>query len=178
MANEYELASADVIAKYKAQTSAKPVAPKAAAAMSDYNERQRSGAKQVYDNTLNYAEAITGLSKSQLALMTPEQVEKQVMSRGKRAFQGPTLGAIPLISRIANADIRPYSMGAASGQAAINNPTGPITGPDVSQALIMQPSMDQPLDTQARLIRQNLESALKGQPQNTAPAGWSIKKVK
>jgi hypothetical protein len=178
MANEYELASADVIAKYKAQTSAKPASAKTAASPTGYNDRQRVGVQLIYDNTLNYAEAITGLSKAQLALMTPAQIEKAVKERGKRTFQGAVMGNIPLVSKIANADIRPYSMGAAQGQAAINNPTGQVTEPDINAAMAMQPNIGQPIDTQARLIRQNLETALKGQPQNTAPAGWSIKKVK
>jgi hypothetical protein len=160
------------------QLTTKPAASKTAASPTGYNERQRAGAGLIYENTLNYAEAVTGLSKAQLALMTPAQIERAVKERGKRTFQGAVMGNIPLVSKIANADIRPYSMGAAQGQAAINNPTGQITGPDLDAALVMQPNIGQPIDTQARLIRQNLESALKGQPQNTAPAGWSIKKVK
>lgn len=160
------------------QLTTKPSAAKAAASPSGYNARQASGARQVYSNTLNYAEAITGLSKAQLALMTPAQVEKEVIARGKRVFQGAVMGDIPLISNLVNRDLEPYAMGAASGQALINNPSQGVTGPDVMQALVQQPNWRQPLPTQARLIRQNLETALQGQPQNTAPAGWSIKKVK
>ena len=159
------------------QLTTKPSAAKAAASPSGYNERQISGANQVYDSTLSYAEAITGLSKQQLSIMTPSQIEKAVKERGKRVFQGPVMGGIPLISKISNADILPYSMAAAQGQALINNPTGQVTGPDIQQALSTQPNMEQPLGVQARLIRQNLEQALKAKGP-TAPAGWSIKKVK
>lgn len=159
------------------QLTTKPSAAKAAASPSGYNERQISGANQVYNNTLNYVEALTGLNKAQLSLMTPAQIEKQVKERGKRVFQGPVMGGIPLVSGLVNRDLEPYAMGAATGQALINNPTGPVTKPDVEQALVQQPNWQQPLPTQARLVRQNLEQALKAQ-EPTAPAGWSIKKVK
>lgn len=160
------------------QLTTKPSAAKAAASPSGYNQRQISGANQVYTNTLNYVEALTGLNKAQLALMTPAQIEKQVKERGKRVFQGPVMGDIPLVSGLVNRDLEPYAMGAATGQALINNPTGPVTKPDVEQALVQQPNWRQPLPTQARLIRQILDQEALKVKEPTAPAGWSIKKVK
>jgi hypothetical protein len=179
MANEYELASADVIAKYKAQTSAKPSATKVAGGPMG-NEKQQAGAKKVTLQLINYAAALTGLTPEQIKLMTPAQVEQAVLQRGKRVFQGPVMGNIPIVSNIANADLTPYVMGASAGQAGVDNPVGIITDKDVTTiGMLQQPNPAYPLATQAKLIRTNLEQSKDYAPRTQQPpAGWSIKKVK
>lgn len=178
MANEYELAPADVIAKYRAQTSAKPVAPKAAGVPTG-NERQQGGAMRTVSSLVNYTATLTGLTPEQIRLMTPAQVEQAVLQRGKRVFQGPVMGNIPIISGIANADLQPYVMGAAAGQSLQDNPTGTIQLADVTTiGRLQQPSPDLPLEAQARLIRQNLTQAYGNMPPTDKKPGWSIKKVK
>lgn len=177
MANAYELAPADAIARYRAQTGAKGTT-KAAAQTGTANPRQQGGAKRVQSSLVNYTATLTGLSPEQIKLMTPAQVEAVVLQRGKRVFQGPMMGNIPFISDIANADLRPYVMGAAAGQSLQDNPTGTIQLADVTTiGKLQQPSPELPLEAQARLIRQNLEQAYENMPGRSANAGWSIEKV-
>lgn len=161
------------------QLVTKPSATKAVGAAMG-NERQQSGSKKVNTQLINYTAALTGLNPEQIKLMTPAQVEQAVLQRGKRVFQGPVMGNIPLISNIANADLRPYVMGASAGQANVDNPAGLITDKDIlTVGMLQQPNPGYPLVTQAKLIRTNLEQAKDYAPNaQQAPAGWSIKKVK
>lgn len=162
-----------------AELTAKPASAKAAASTALSNPRQQLGAKRVQSSLINYTATLTGLSPAQIRLMTPAQVEQAVLQRGKRVFQGPVMGNIPIVSNIANADLTPYIMGSAAGQSLQDNPTGTIQLADVTTiGRLQQPSPEVPLEAQARLIRANLEQAYENAPAKTAPAGWSIKKVK
>jgi hypothetical protein len=143
-----------------------------------FNQRQQVGASAIVNNSYNYVEKLTGLPRSQIEGKTPAQIEQIIIQNGRRFFQGPGLGDVPVLSTLANRDLEAYSMGMAQGQASINNPTGPITGPDVEQSLRQQPNPRQDIETQARLIRQNLEAALGGSKPAQYQPPWSIQRIK
>lgn len=135
---------------------------------SGYNPRQQVGANAILTNSYNYVEKLTGIPAAKLRTLTPAQIEQEVIKKGRRVFQGPLLGDLPLFNR----DLEAYAMGMAQGQASINNPTGQITGPDLDAALRQQPNPRQNVETQARLIRQNIETALGG------GKPWPAKRIK
>lgn len=133
------------------------------------NGRQMAGAAMQREAILNQVSTQTGESRAKLeqllatgdpaqGLTGPQAVAALLKRKGGRVFQGRLLGNIPLISEWANQDVAPYSEGAARGQAMINDPSGPITNPDVEGARAMVPSFRQPVDVQANLV----ESMLRG----------------
>jgi hypothetical protein len=143
-----------------------------------FNPRQQVGASAMVNNAYNYVEKLTGLPRSQIEGKTPAQIEQLIIQNGRRLFQGPGLGDIPVLSTLANRDLEAYSMGMAQGQAAINNPTGQITGPDLDAALRQQPNPRQDIETQARLLRQTFDSALGGSKPAQYQPPWSIQRIK
>jgi len=133
------------------------------------NGRQMAGAAMQREAILNQVSTQTGESRAKLeqllatgdpaqGLTGPQAVAALLKRKGGRFFQGRLLGNIPLISEWANQDVAPYSEGAARGQAMINDPSGPITNPDVEGARAMVPSFRQPVAVQANLV----ESMLRG----------------
>lgn len=129
-----------------------------------FNDRQRSGANVLQDNVLNYASNLTGLPKSKLANMTPEQVERAVIERGGRITQGGVARAIrgiPFAGQgildTLNPDLAAAATAGGAAIAMIQNPTGPITGPDVEIGKLQFPGPIYPVEVQAQMLRDLLK---------------------
>lgn len=142
------------------------------------NDRQRTGIELKATAMASYAEQLTGTPAEELIDMNPEDVRKLIEKKGKRIFQGPVMGDIPYISEAVNRDITPYSSQAASGQAAINNPTGIITEADFSIAEKQGPNPRMPIEVQADIIVKALEELRrvreKKQPQAASMGGFRV----
>lgn len=135
--------------------------------MAGMNERQRSGAQIVRDAAFQYAANITGMSLEEVKRMTPVQIEDAIKRKGGRVLQGGTarmLTNLPLVGDFArgvvesaNADLIGPSTSGGAGVAMTQNPTGPITGPDVEIGIRQFPNPMLPVDVQAQMIRSLLE---------------------
>lgn len=155
----------------KAPTAPKASAAASAAAGGGFNARQAGGARQAATAAVNYAAALTGLLPTQLSTMSPEEVEKAVIEQGGRLFQGPVLGEVPFISSRINSDLTPFAESMAASQALVNNPAGPVTKPDVDTARVTVPNPRQPIEVQAKQIRNLLEQAQQASAKAPAAAG-------
>lgn len=136
-----------------------------------FNERQKSGANVMRDAALNYAANLTKLPKQQLAMMTPAQIEAVMKERGGRVTQGGfarTIRGIPFIGEgvlaAANPDLAAASTAGGAGLAMIQNPTGPITKPDVDIGMLQFPNPIYPIEVQAQMLRGLLEQIEVSQP--------------
>jgi hypothetical protein len=134
-----------------------------------FNERQRSGANVMRDSALNYAANLTGVSKQVLATMTPAQIEQEMVQKGRRVTQGATARAIRGIPFVGegvlssiNPDLSAASTAGGAGIAMIQNPTGPITGPDVQIGQLQFPNPIYPVEVQAQMLRSLLEQIDEG----------------
>lgn len=145
-----------------------PYAPKGAEAAGEpLNERQRAGVSMTRDAALQYASNLTGLSKQDLAGMSPNEIEQEIKKRGGRVLQGgvartavglPVVGDLArTIVEAANADLIGPATSGGSGIAMLQNPTGPITGTDVEVGIRQFPNPMLPVDVQAQMIRSILE---------------------
>ena len=136
--------------------------------MAGMNERQRSGAAIVRDAALQYAANITGLSLEEIRKKSPAEIEQLIKEKGGRVLQGGRarmLTNLPLVGDFArgvvesaNADLIGPSTSGGAGVAMTQNPTGPITGPDVEIGIRQFPNPMLPVDVQAQMIRSLLES--------------------
>ena len=137
-----------------------------------FNDRQRSGANVLRDAAINYAANLTGLDRATLSNMTPAQIERAMVERGGRVTQGAIargIRGIPFVGEgilgSINADLMAAATAGGSGIAMIQNPTGPITTPDVEIGKLQFPSPIYPLEVQAQMLRGVLEQAQGGQAQ-------------
>lgn len=143
------------------------------------NDRQKVAVQGVQRNLLSYASALTGVSQEELSSKTPAQIEELVKKNGDRFVQGGIaryMGAMPggqLAVDSANSDITSYSQGAGAAWASYENPTGIITNADRETATLQMPNSRDPVEVQARKIRNFLElsgfNAGSGTSQSTAP---------
>jgi hypothetical protein len=135
--------------------------------MAGMNERQRSGADMTRNAALQYAANITGLSIAEISKKTPVEIEELIKQKGGRVLQGGTarmLTNLPVVGDFArgivesaNADLIGPSTAGGAGIAMTQNPTGPITGPDVDIGIRQFPNPMLPVDVQAQMIRSILE---------------------
>jgi hypothetical protein len=133
------------------------------------NARQRTGVSLTQDAAVNYAVNITGLPRAEIQKMTPVEVEKAIIQRGGRVLQGGTarvISSLPVVGDFAssiiaasNADLLGPAAQGAAGIANVQNPTGQITGPDLTAAGTQFPNAMLPIETQAQMIRSLLEQA-------------------
>ncbi len=133
------------------------------------NARQRTGVSLTQDAAVNYAVNITGLPRAEIQKMTPAEVEKAIIQRGGRVLQGGTarvISSLPVVGDFAssiiaasNADLLGPAAQGAAGIANVQNPTGQITGPDLTAAGTQFPNAMLPIETQAQMIRSLLEQA-------------------
>jgi hypothetical protein len=131
------------------------------------NARQQSGVNMTRDAALQYAANITGMSKESISSKTPQEIERLIISRGGRVLQGGTarmLAGTPIVGDFAksmieayNADLIAPSTTGGAGIAMVQNPTGPITGPDVTTGTLQFPNAMLPVEVQAQMIRSILE---------------------
>lgn len=136
--------------------------------MAGMNERQRSGANIVRNAALQYAANITGLSLQEISKKSPVEIENLIKEKGGRVLQGGRarmMTNLPLVGDFArgivesaNADLIGPSTSGGAGVAMTQNPTGPITGPDVEIGIRQFPNPMLPVDVQAQMIRSLLES--------------------
>jgi hypothetical protein len=135
--------------------------------MAGMNERQRSGANIVRDAALQYAANITGLTLQEISKKSPVEIENLIKEKGGRVTQGGRArmaANLPLVGdfargivEAANADLIGPSTSGGAGVAMTQNPTGPITGPDVEIGIRQFPNPMLPLNVQAQMIRSLLE---------------------
>ena len=135
--------------------------------MAGMNERQRSGANIVRDAALQYAANITGLTLQEISKKSPVEIENLIKEKGGRVLQGGRarmMTNLPLVGDFArgivesaNADLIGPSTSGGAGVAMTQNPTGPITGPDVEIGIRQFPNPMLPVDVQAQMIRSLLE---------------------
>jgi len=131
------------------------------------NARQQSGVNMTRDAALQYAANITGMSKESISSKTPQEIERLIISRGGRVLQGGTarmLAGTPIVGDFAksmieayNADLIAPSTTGGAGIAMVQNPTGPITGSDVTTGTLQFPNAMLPVEVQAQMIRSILE---------------------
>lgn len=136
-----------------------------------FNDRQRGGATQAEQAAVNYAAALTGKSPTEIAAMSPDELEKLILDDGARLFQGPVMGEVPYLSDRVNSDLFPYAESMAAAQALVNNPAGPVTKPDVDTARVTVPNPRQPREVQAKLIRNLIEQGKKASGAQSSSAG-------
>jgi hypothetical protein len=133
------------------------------------NERMRTGQVMSRDAALQNAANITGLPVADLKKQTPVEIEALMVKRGGRVLQGglarmlagaPGIGGIAkTVIDAANADLMAPATSGGAGIALTQNPTGPITGPDVDVGRMQFPNALYPIDVQAQMIRSILEQA-------------------
>jgi hypothetical protein len=143
-----------------------PYAPKGAEGEA-LNERQRSGMNISRDAAIQYASNATGIPKEELDKKSPAEIENLMKTRGGRFLQGGTartLAGLPVVGDFArtiidaaNADLIGPSTQGGAGIAMVQNPTGPITGPDVDIGIRQFPNPLLPVEVQAQMIRSILE---------------------
>lgn len=145
-----------------------PYAPKGAEGAGDgLNERQRAGINMTRDAALQYAANLTGRPVSELRNMSPAEIEQEIKKRGGRVLQGGTarmVSGLPVVGDFAksivesmNSDLIAPATTGGSGIAMYQNPTGPITGADVTVGVTQFPNPMYPLPVQAQMIRSILE---------------------
>lgn len=145
-----------------------PYAPKGAEGAGDgLNERQRAGINMTRDAALQYAANLTGRPVSELRNMSPAEIEQEIKKRGGRVLQGGTarmVSGLPVVGDFAksvvesmNSDLLAPATTGGSGIAMYQNPTGPITGADVTVGVTQFPNPMYPLPVQAQMIRSILE---------------------
>jgi hypothetical protein len=145
-----------------------PYAPKGAEG-DTLNARQRTGVSMTQDAAVNYAVNVTGLPKAEIEKMSPAQVEAAIIKRGGRVLQGGTariVSGLPVIGDFAstfvaaaNADLLGPAAQGAAGIANLQNPSGTITGADLTAAGTQFPNAMMPIETQAQMIRSLLEQS-------------------
>jgi hypothetical protein len=133
------------------------------------NARQRTGVAMTQDAAVNYAVNVTGLPKAEIEKMSPAQVEAAIIKRGGRVLQGGTariVSGLPVIGDFAstfvaaaNADLLGPAAQGAAGIANLQNPSGTITGTDLTAAGTQFPNAMMPIETQAQMIRSLLEQS-------------------
>lgn len=133
------------------------------------NARQRTGVAMTQDAAVNYAVNVTGLPKAEIEKMSPAQVEAAIIKRGGRVLQGGTariVSGLPVIGDFAstfvaaaNADLLGPAAQGAAGIANLQNPSGTITGADLTAAGTQFPNAMMPIETQAQMIRALLEQS-------------------
>jgi hypothetical protein len=131
------------------------------------NDRQRSGLNITREAAYQYAANITGMALSEIRKKTPAEIEQLVSKRGGRLLQGGTartLSSLPVVGNFArgiieanNADLLAPAAQGGSGIAMFQNPTGPITGPDVEIGMRQFPNPMYPAPVQGQMIRSILE---------------------
>jgi hypothetical protein len=131
------------------------------------NDRQRSGLNITREAAYQYAANITGMSLAEIRKKTPAEIEQLVSQRGGRLLQGGTartLSSLPVVGNFArgiieanNADLLAPAAQGGSGIAMFQNPTGPITGPDVEIGMRQFPNPMYPAPVQGQMIRSILE---------------------
>lgn len=131
------------------------------------NARQQSGISMTRDAAYTYASNLTGMSKEELQKKSPAEIEQLIKQRGGRVLQGGTartLAGLPVVGDFArtliesaNADLIGPSTTGGAGIAMLQNPTGPITGADVTTGTMQFPNPMLPADVQAQMIRSILE---------------------
>ena len=131
------------------------------------NARQQSGVNMTRDAAYTYASNLTGMSKEELQKKSPAEIEQLIKQRGGRVLQGGTartLAGLPVVGDFArtliesaNADLIGPSTTGGAGIAMLQNPTGPITGADVTTGTMQFPNPMLPADVQAQMIRSILE---------------------
>ena len=145
-----------------------PYMPKGAAGEGEtLNARQQSGVNMSRDAAYTYASNLTGVSKEELQKKSPAEIEQLIKERGGRVLQGGTartLAGLPVIGDFArtliesaNSDLIGASTTGGAGIAMTQNPTGPITGPDVDIGIRQFPNPMLPAPVQAQMIRSILE---------------------
>jgi hypothetical protein len=133
------------------------------------NARQRTGVAMTQDAAVNYAVNVTGLPKAEIEKMSPAQVEAAIIKRGGRVLQGGTariVSGLPVVGDFAstfvaaaNADLLGPAAQGAAGIANLQNPSGTITGADLTAAGTQFPNAMMPIETQAQMIRSLLEQS-------------------
>jgi hypothetical protein len=131
------------------------------------NARQRTGVAMTQDAAVNYAVNVTGLPKAEIEKMSPAEVEAAIIKRGGRVLQGGTariVSGLPVVGEFAstlvaasNADLLGPAAQGAAGIANLQNPSGTITGADLTAAGTQFPNAMMPIETQAQMIRSLLE---------------------
>lgn len=145
-----------------------PYMPKGEAGAGEtLNARQQSGVSMTRDAALQYAANLIGESVESLRSKTPQEIERLMKQKGGRVLQGGTartLSGLPIVGDFArtiieasNADLIGPSTSGGAGIAMVQNPTGPITGPDVEVGIRQFPNPMLPVDVQAQMIRTILE---------------------
>ena len=145
-----------------------PYMPKGAGGEGEtLNARQQSGISMTRDAAYTYAANLTGMSKEELQKKSPAEIEQLIKQRGGRVLQGGTartLAGLPVVGDFArtliesaNADLIGPSTTGGAGIAMVQNPTGPITGADVTTGTMQFPNPMLPADVQAQMIRSILE---------------------
>lgn len=145
-----------------------PYMPKGAGGEGEtLNARQQSGISMTRDAAYTYASNLTGMSKEELQKKSPAEIEQLIKQRGGRVLQGGTartLAGLPVVGDFArtliesaNADLIGPSTTGGAGIAMLQNPTGPITGADVTTGTMQFPNPMLPADVQAQMIRSILE---------------------
>lgn len=138
------------------------------------NPRQKAGTDLRAEAFANYASQLTGTPVAELRGMSREDLQAHIIKNGKRTVQGGIarmISGIPFVGdgivKLANPDLQPYANQAASGQAMVNNPSGPITGADQNAAQTQMPSAEMPLEVQAEMLARGIATANAA----SAPAG-------
>jgi len=145
-----------------------PYMPKGAGGEGEtLNARQQSGISMTRDAAYTYASNLTGMSKEELQKKSPAEIEQLIKQRGGRVLQGGTartMAGLPVIGDFArtiieaqNADLIGPSTTGGAGIAMLQNPTGPITGADVTTGTMQFPNPMLPAPVQAQMIRSILE---------------------
>lgn len=133
------------------------------------NARQQSGVNMTRDAAYTYTSNLTGVSVEKLKTMTPVEIERLISTRGGRVLQGGTarmISSLPIVGDLgrsivesSNADLIGPSTTGGAGIAMLQNPTGPITGPDVDIGIRQFPNPMLPAPVQGQMIRSILEQA-------------------
>lgn len=131
------------------------------------NARQQSGVNMTRDAAYTYASNLTGISKDVLQTKTPAEIEQLITQKGGRVLQGATartLAGLPIVGDLGrtivesmNADLIGPSTTGGAGIAMVQNPTGPISGSDVTTGILQFPNAMLPVEVQGQMIRSILE---------------------
>jgi len=126
------------------------------------NDRQRTGVDIKRQSLLNYAASLTGMPIGEIERIYEEEggerLRALILERGKRPLQGSlarVVGHFPFGKTLVdaqNADLIAPRKSGGAGIAAIQNPSGPITGFDAASGEAQFPGADYPLETQADMV--------------------------
>jgi hypothetical protein len=126
------------------------------------NDRQRTGVDIKRQSLLNYAASLTGMPIGEIERVYEEEggerLRALILERGKRPLQGSlarVVGHFPFGKTLVdaqNADLIAPRKSGGAGIAAIQNPSGPITGFDAASGEAQFPGADYPLETQADMV--------------------------